>query len=571
MTKTKTRGLIHLMIYLVITLIIILTSMLSVIALPLASIFNVSLGILIVIITIYPYILRQYPNRNTLFDLALLLSSYPIIKVLRLGIPVIKVWHLFYVVRASNAIVATGNVEAAGKVFDNYISSPALPILIAETSYITGLNAINIVTYLDIILFILLFVPSVYIQLTKLSESKNTITWYLPVVSIMCLDLYSILPMFLEYNSVSLFLAFILLAYIMRRKPDSRMVFVIASLILATMLYYYPSNLFYIVTLLIILRLTTESPDSKTTIKGISILVFSMFLAYTAYLSYMFIDDLYSFITIFTRFFELQPRIVYTEERLTTMDVVSRLLIYISRLSYLTEVLLFIGALYLIAYKEKPYSFLGTYTILLVLASVAGLFVHAFTDYTRRFSIILSLVSTPVLYMLFKHVEKNIKEMLKYTNTRNIITSKISIKVILALLIVLLIVLSYLGTVVSMFRGFMVLMNPNSASDPDYVSVHSLILAEYIGTRAVPGLYSIYGIYASGYLASIYGIDVLPYCSFINADSFILLLSRYVTQSPDRSCSPMNLITFTSFLESGDLLYNDETMFMILIRSRVNV
>jgi len=443
---------------------------------------------------------------------------------------------------------------------------------VAETSYITGLNTISIVTYFDVILFMLLFVPSVFIQLTKLSKNKSTITWYLPTASILSLGLYSILPMFLEYNSVSLFLTFTLLAYAMGREPDLRTIFVITLLIPAIMLYYYPSSLFYMISVLIILRLTTDpSAGSKAAIRGISILVFSMFLIYTAYLSYAFINDFYSFITIFTKSFELQPRIMYTEERLATIDAMSRLLIYISRLSYLTEVVLFIGATYLIMYGERSSSrALGVYTILLVLASGVGLFIHAYTDYTARFSIILSSVSTPVLYILFKYAEDSIKEPLKSTNTKNVIGSKASIKAILALLIVLLIVLSYLGTVVSIFRGLLVSMKPNSASDPDYVSLHSLNLAEYIGVRAIPSHYPIYGIYASGYLASIYGINVSSYCSFIKANSFILLLSRYVTESPDRSCSPINLTTFTSFLESEDLLYNDETMLMILSRDHLN-
>ncbi len=470
----------------------------------------------------------------------------------------IGIWHTHYAIRAAESVVLRGNMSEFTSIFENFVSSFASPLFLAIISIVTNLEVITCFSFFGIIVFATVLTPMIYI-ICRLAGARDTET--LHAAFLLSLGGVTFAPQFFVYSYIGLPLLVLALYYYVRvvigRKTQTGYPSIIAFILitLGSLMYYLPGALLFVavfLTLAIIATFLSKLRPSKSTPSHmrLAMLFFVVVVAYFAYCGFSFYDDIHTYLTIISKFFSLEPFIIYTPERLKLLDSVTSFVIQVTRLRNLIIFVYLFGLLQVIRSSEesalaKALSILG---ISLALLAHGGIFIHAITDYTYRFSLYLIPFGTFTLYFGMQ---------LLHTPNRK-----------LRLLAMTFLSLVFISNMFVFVHYLMVPASPPWASDRRYYIVEAFTTSAFVASYLdMNPLKTVVTNYRYGYISSVWGVGVAEISDwslerFMEADNMILVLSLLNFKAPDRHIRRLTSLDYYLISTKTNLLYNSNITYI---------
>ncbi|MEM2703348.1 MAG: hypothetical protein QXR45_09320 [Candidatus Bathyarchaeia archaeon] len=520
------------------------------------AIFNISLFILWIlvcfILSFYKLDSSKHPSLTaflaTLFGL--LFHTSQLIDVYADGI--FRIWHHHFLVRSVDSILVNHDISMLGSIFENYVSSPASPILGGMLSLITGLSSTTVSLFGLVYTFVI--VISLYNLIKNIIRKNESGTIFPALIVISMYFIITNLPITGNYAPASLALiSLIILLLVKMANHDITLNFTSAAIILLTLtllcyagvLYYLPL-VFPMLTLYLVGSLLSKVPNH---VKRMLMIITIISHTYFVYAGFSFYQDFRVYMNTLLNAFRPEPLIMWTEEAAEGLDLVFKALLWASRLSPLILILVLVGLSY--AYKVNPsLRFLIIIGFVGVTGSIFGRFVHAITDYTFRMNTFL-LPSAPLGLYYGMEVLKMIFRKIRLKTY----ASKFFIPSIFSILLIS-VAASWF------FTQLMYPATPKSASDYHYYVRDAFSTSAFLGNMLdYSGSTSIICNWRYGYLFSIYGIDVWWVSSNVldfrtsRGLTTLFVLSELFKEYSDRFSVPLGDEKWDQ-LHKLDIIYN---------------
>lgn len=542
--------------------------------------------------SLYPGKAGVYVSRFSLIILSLLIPlsiafAWSILLITDKN--VIGTGFIYYNIRGAEIIKETGYITSLKfiKTFDNFISSPGLPIFGSILSMITSLTFTHFVTF-GWVLFYALVLLIIYIIINSL-KIKTFSSSVLPIyilIFITVISLISVLPPFLNYNMMVLPLL-ILLEYLlvkitlsMRNIVENVVSFLIT--LSASALYYLPGVIMFAIIIFSSLSFVHFFAEKKLHIKNIPkrtsvlkwIILSSVLLIilYVVYLGYFFYEDFSYFVYIILKNLKPAPFIVVTGLREQILDSSMRFALYLSRVKIMGLLIIMIAS-FLSFFNDRSFiRWLGLSSLLFTGLKLISYFVHAVTDYVVRFDIYLALLIPIPLFVFFDESGKvNITALLKRLTRRFSLREHQLIYVKSFLFTICLI-----GFVFSLLYSLLLISpTPKLASDDRYYMYDSWMVSRFVGEslEASSGI-DIIGNHRYAYIQSLYDLKIYELSSeflknldsLYSRGSWLLVLSSLSLKIPDRNCEPLSQVIVEDLDSNTILIYNSYYSFVFYNR-----
>jgi len=483
------------------------------------------------------------PSRMVLYTLLFGILFHYVQLLIRISSKFIKVWHAYYSVRVVESVTQYGSVEVLSWIsgFDNFVSSPGLPITGAILSLVTDLKSEYIIAYFGLPALIICILSS-YLILRKLFNNiTGLVSIYATLISISIINfLYALFNYSLVNVSLLTLMVFILLTL---SEDKSRAAVVISDLLVVSSVIYYMPGTLLLVSLIFIFMLLARTFYARRLGSGglFSVILFSaaFSFAYFVYVGSTFYNDFHEYLLMFLRSLKAEPFVVYAESRIQMLDPVMKILVYTSRLGVSRIFTFLAGSLSCIIYFRKKHFWFVTTGIALTLLSGLSIFIHEITDYTLRFNIYLYIFA-PAFTAGFLSMLRKTVGLKRFNHLQR---SK-AIKGLQTLILTFILFIPLFGGTSSwLFSQVLMPTNPKTASDIYYFMDETYDLSKFIGTYVSSNI-TIIGNYRYGYVKAIYDLDFIEMNDyFINSIEryrslgWILILSTLSKKAPDRYCS----------------------------------
>jgi hypothetical protein len=476
---------------------------------------------------------------------------------------IIRVWHQYFAIRSIDSIIKNHNINELQRIFDNYASSPASPILGSVLSMITGLNSTQVMMFG--LVYIVVLIISLKIVTKKIIKGENGSTS--SIFMIVAMSFSAFCTLLGTYSQASLAFSYLIILILTEMLHDYNMAAVnkgfISSRLLTLMLLCYAGLLYYlpltflIISLLLIGGLASNIPNY---VKRISLILFIIASAYFIYVGFTFYNDFKSYINVFINSFKPEIFIIWSGSAIERLDLIFQVLLWLTRAYPFTLIFILAGLFY--AYKTEPsFRLLALLGIIGISGAISGKFVHALTDYTLRLNSLVLLATPLGLHygaQLVRIISKKIK--LRPTFTRVFIPLLFTITLI---------------TLISIwfFSALMYPVLPKSASDSHFFIRETFKTSIYVGNMLkYPDNILISANYRYGYLMSIYGINrISDYLTIIdshaNEQTAIIVLSKLSKDLPDFGKPPLSNEQWNKLHEFFNIIYMSSQS-IVFMRSR---
>jgi hypothetical protein len=465
---------------------------------------------------------------------------------------VVRSWHQYYLIRSAESVVVNHNISELPRIFDNYVSSPASPILGAILSIILDLNPITAMmfglVYIAIIVLSLVNIAKTIMK--EKAESKGHFSIFIIVAMYFITTNVGLIGSYVPASLALFSLVIFLLIKLADRNTAASRAFISSRLLTlvllccSALLYFLPLT-FLMSILLLIGSLVSKMP---VYIKRISLILFTIAFAYFVYAGFSFYDDFRAYINWLVESFKPEPFIVWSESAAERLDPIFQILLWLTRGYPLTLIFILAGLLYACNAKP-PLRFLALFGIVGVGGAIVTKFFHSLSDYAIRLNS-LALLATPLGLYYGTRLMKMIsgKLNLRPTTTR----------VFASLLIAIILLTSISGW---FFTGLMYPASPKSASDYHYnmretfeTSMHIGNALKYLSNALVSANWRY------GYLQSIYGIELSwSYSTIVDfytsKRTTIIVLSELSKDFPDYSSPPLRDEKWNRLHESFNIIY----------------
>jgi hypothetical protein len=464
---------------------------------------------------------------------------------------VIRSWHQYFLVRSVESVAESHNIGELQRIFDNYVSSPASPILGGILSIVLGLNSTTVMMFGLVYIIIIALSLEIITKTIIKEKGKNEghfslfmiVAMYFITTNISLIGNYA--PASLALFSLAIFLLVKMVDHntAVNAFISSRLL-TVTLLCCSALLYFLPLT-FLISILLLIGVLVSKVP---VYVKRISLILFMMTSTYFFYVGFSFYDDFRAYINVLVKSFKPEPFIVWSESAIERLDPLFQILLWLTRAYPLTLIFILTGLLY--ACKAKSFlRFLALLGIVGVVGTISAKFIHIMSDYTLRLNSLV-LLAIPLGLHYGAQLTKRILEKI---NLRPTFT-----RIFVSLLFMMILTSSISSW---FFSGLMYPATPKSASEYHYYIRESFKTSIYIGDMLkYPSDVLISANWRYGYLQSIYGIELSwSYSTIIDSyaskQTTIIVLSELSKDFPDYGSPPLGDEKWTRLHESFNIIY----------------
>ncbi|MGB9826900.1 MAG: hypothetical protein ACPLSM_00070 [Thermosphaera sp.] len=463
----------------------------------------------------------------------------------------IRIWHSYFSVRSIESVVVSRNIGDLPRIFDNYVSSPASPIIGGVLSIVLGLNSVTVMMFGFVYIIVIVLSLETITKTIVKEENKNERRFPLSMIIAMYFIPHSALIGHYSLASISLLsLIVFILVKITEYDKATNHTFILSRLLTlillcySALMYYLPLS--FLMSILLLVGISASKvPDH---VKRISLTLFTIASAYFIYVGFSFYDDFKTYINALTESFKPEPFIIWSENAAKRLDPVFQILLWMTRTYPLTLIFVLTGLLY--AYKAKPsLRFLTLLGIVGVIGALSAKFFHILSDYTARLNVLVSLAIPLGLY----YGAQLIKRTLEKINLKST-----PIRVFVFLLLILMITNSISSW---FFSGLLYPASPKSASDHHYYIDESFKTAIYVGNmQEWSSNVIISANWRYGYLKSIYGIKLcweysVIIDSYAGEQTIIIVLSDLSKDFPDYASPPLGNEKWARLHESLNVMY----------------
>lgn len=518
------------------------------------------------------------------FSLMLLFMLIPLSIVLAESITIITdeniigIGHVYYNVRGIDIVRKTGYISSLKfiKTFDNFLSSPGLPIFGSILSMVTSFGSIQFVTFWGISFYalVLLFVYIVINSFLSHKIKNSSLSMYI-FIAITVIWLISILSPFVNYNLVVLPLLYLTTYLLIRislslgNNVGNAISFLIT--LSASLLYYLPGVLAFAFIMGSLFfgyflegRRTHKENILKRTpeLKWIVLLGVLLIILYIVYIGYFFYDDFSIFIYVMLRNIKSIPFVIVTGLREEILDSSLRFALYLSRINIMNLLIIIVAGFLSVLADRSVTRWLGLSTLLFASLVLISRFVHVVTDYVARFNIYLALVAPISLFIFFnKAYIINILVILKRLTGRFSLRKQQFIYIETFLL-----TLCLIGSVFSLLYSYLLIpLTPKIASDARYFMYDSWMVSQFVGKKldTFSGI-DIIGSYRYMYIQSFHDLKFHELSSYFvknlgvlySKGSWLLVLSSLSLKLPDRNYEPVSQEIVENLSCNTVLIYN---------------